>query len=114
MKSATGSFSITSLIRSRSCSVIRSSPGLDAELVDRPVCERLRERVVDEAVLLDERDAVEARARDRDLEVVAAARAVDHGELGRVRERLCEQLLQRLYGHAGHRSRRAWNAPHIE
>jgi hypothetical protein len=39
--------------------------------VDRPVGEGLRQRVVNEPVLLDEREPVEARARDDDLEVVA-------------------------------------------
>jgi hypothetical protein len=37
--------------------------------VDRPVGEGLRQRVVNEPVLLDEREPVEARARDDDLEV---------------------------------------------
>ena len=62
--------------------------GLDSQLVDGAVGERRRERVVDEPVLLDEREAVEAVAFDRHLEVVAAARAVGDRELGRVGERV--------------------------
>src|SRR6185436_6225872 len=53
------------------------------------------ERVVDEPVLLDEREPVEACARDRDLEVVAAAGAVLDRHLV-ARERFAEQLLQAL------------------
>src|SRR5207244_12049156 len=44
-----------------------------------------------EPVLLEEREAVEAPARGGDLEVVAAAGAVGHVELGRVREGLGEE-----------------------
>jgi len=55
--------------------------------VDRPVGEGLRQRVVNEPVLLDEREAVEARARDDDLEVVTGTRAVEDGKLARVGER---------------------------
>ena len=58
------------------------------------------ERLVDAPVLLDERQAVERRRGDDHLEVVAAAGAVDHVELGRVRERALEQLAQRLRAHA--------------
>src|SRR6476659_2236793 len=53
------------------------------------------ECVVDEPVLLDEREPVEARARDGDLEVVPAAGAVLDRHLV-VRERFAEQLLQAL------------------
>ena len=49
----------------------------DAELVDGAVGERRGERTVDEPVLLDEREAVERGALDRDVEVVAAAGPVD-------------------------------------
>ena len=55
--------------------------------MDGSVGERRRERVVDEPVLLDEREPVEAVALDRHLEVVAAARAIGDRELGGVRER---------------------------
>ena len=60
---------------------------LDPQLVDAAVGQRLVERLVDELVLLDERQAVEARRGHAHLEVVAAARAVDDVDLGRVRER---------------------------
>src|SRR3954453_2434506 len=53
------------------------------------------ERVVDEAVLLDEREAVEAGARPAPLEVVAAAGAVLDRHVV-AREGVTEQLLERL------------------
>ena len=62
--------------------------------MNRPVGEGLSERIVDEAVLVDEREALEARARDRDVKVVAVPGPVDDGELGRVRERAAEELLE--------------------
>ena len=63
--------------------------------MDRPVRERLGERIVDEAVLVDQREAGEARARDRHLEVVAAAGSVVDRDLGRVGERGAKQDLER-------------------
>ena len=60
----------------------------DAELVDGAVGERRGERAVDEAVLLDQRQPVERRARDRHVEVVAAAGAVDDVDLLRRGTRL--------------------------
>ena len=75
MKRLTGSVAITPgsglrssvvsvvLMASLSSTVIRRR--LDPELVDRPVGERRGERVVDQAVLLDERETVEAGALDR-------------------------------------------------
>jgi hypothetical protein len=51
---------------------------------DRPIRERLREGVVDKAVLLDEREPVEARARNDHLKVVTGARSVDDEDLVRV------------------------------
>jgi hypothetical protein len=63
--------------------------------VNGAVGERLCERVVHEPVLVDEREAVEARARQRDLEMVATARTIEHRELVRIRERAFEQRLQR-------------------
>src|SRR3954471_16509984 len=64
------------------------------------VAERRGQCVVDEAVLLEQRQAVEARRRDDHLEVVAAARAVLDEQLRRVGERLLQQSLQRFGGHA--------------
>ncbi len=49
------------------------------------------ERVVDEPVLLDKREPVEARARDHDPEVVAAARSIVDRELLRIGKCLREQ-----------------------
>jgi hypothetical protein len=49
---------------------------LDAQLVNRAIAEGGCEGLVDQPVLLEQRQAVEARARDRDLEVIAAAGAV--------------------------------------
>jgi thioredoxin len=62
--------------------------------VDRPVRERLGEGIVDQPVLVDERQPGEARARDGDLEVVASAGPVAHGELGGVRKRRAQELLE--------------------
>jgi Lon protease-like protein len=67
--------------------------------VNRAVCERLGESVVDQPVLVDEAEAVEAIARDRHLEVVAAAGAIHDGDLGRVWKRLSEQPFKRLARH---------------
>ena len=53
------------------------------------------ERLVDEPVLLDEREAIEAAARDRHLEVVAAARAVLDPELARIGERVAQKRFER-------------------
>ncbi len=69
--------------------------------MDGPVGERLRERVVDEAVLLDEREPVEAPGLDRDLEVIAAARAIGDRELVGVGEGGAEERLQRVRGDHG-------------
>ena len=55
------------------------------------VRERLGERVVDEAVLVEERETREARADHRDMEVVAASCAVDNLDALGVRERAFEQ-----------------------
>jgi hypothetical protein len=63
--------------------------------VDRPVAERRCERLVDEPVLLDEREPVEAAARDRHLEMVAATRPVLDRKLARVRERRAQERFQR-------------------
>ena len=62
--------------------------------MDRPVRERIGEGIVDEPVLVEEREAGEARAHDRRLEVVAPARPVEDGDLGRVGKRRAEELLQ--------------------
>ncbi len=62
--------------------------------MNRAIRERGRERGVDEAVLLDEREAREPPADDGHLEVVATARAIDHGDLPGVRERLAQKILE--------------------
>jgi len=67
--------------------------------VNRAIAEGGCERLIDEPVLLEQRQAVEARARDRDQEVVAAAGAVVDRELARVRERLLEQASKPLFDH---------------
>ena len=67
--------------------------------MDGAVGERRRERVVDEPVLLDEREPVEAAAADGHLELVAAARPVDDFELVGVGKRLLEQRSERLGDH---------------
>jgi Lon protease-like protein len=67
--------------------------------VDGAVAQRAGQRVVDEPVLLDERQPVEARARHDDLEMVAAAGAVLDPQLSRVGERVTQQVLEPLDGH---------------
>ena len=52
------------------------------------VAERLGQRVVDQPVLLEQRQPVETRARDGDLEVVTAAGAVLDAQLRRVGKRV--------------------------
>jgi ATP-dependent Lon protease len=68
--------------------------------VDGAVPQRIRERLVDEAMLVEQRKPVEARARDGHLEMVAAARAVLDAQLARVRKRGAEQGLETVGGHA--------------
>jgi hypothetical protein len=63
--------------------------------VDGPVSERLGERVVDEAVLVDERETREARADHRYVKVVAPARAVDDLDVLGVRERASSRVWSR-------------------
>jgi hypothetical protein len=59
--------------------------------VDGAVAQRLGQRVVDEPVLLEQRQPVEVRALDRHLEVVAAAGAILDAQLGRVGKRVPER-----------------------
>jgi hypothetical protein len=54
---------------------------------------------VHEPVLLEEREPVEARARDGHLEVVAAARPVLDDEFGRVGKGGSQQALESGHGH---------------
>ncbi len=81
------------------CSHLGRPKGPDPAFAIRPVAERLRERLVDEPVLVEQRQAVEAGAPDRHLKVVAAARAVLDAHLGRIRKCTLEQGLQRLCAH---------------
>lgn len=64
------------------------------------VAERLRKRLVDEAVLVEQRDAVKARTRHDHLEVVAAARAVFDPELVRIGKGAAQQSLETFDSHA--------------
>jgi Lon protease-like protein len=67
--------------------------------MDGAVAQRLGERLVDEAVLIDEREPGEARARHDHLEVVSVAGAVLHAQLVRVRERIAQKGFESLGGH---------------
>ena len=67
--------------------------------MDGAVAERVVERRVDELVLLDERQPVEARALDGDVEVVATACPVDDAEVVGVGEGPLEQRSQPLCHH---------------
>ncbi len=62
--------------------------------MDRPVRKRLCQGIVDKAVLVDEREAGEGGASQRDLKVIPAARAILDGELGRVGEGAPKELLE--------------------
>lgn len=64
------------------------------------VAEGLRERLVDQAVLVEQRQAVEARARHDHLEVIAAAGAVLDAELVRVGKRAAQQSLETFDSHS--------------
>ena len=68
--------------------------------MNRAIAKRLREGVVDEPVLVDEREPLEARARQHHLEVVAAAGPVLDAHGRRVRKRVTEQMFERRDGHA--------------
>ena len=68
--------------------------------MDGAVRERLGERVVDETVLVDQRQPVEPWALDRHLEVVAAPGPVGHGQLARVGKRAAQQPLETVVAHA--------------
>jgi Lon protease-like protein len=68
--------------------------------VDGAVAERLRQRLVDQAMLVEQRQAVEARAGDDHLEVIAASSAVLHAKLVRIGERAAQQGLETFDGHA--------------
>ena len=62
--------------------------------MNRAICERGCERVVDEPVLLDEREAREPRACDRHLEMVTPTRAVEDGDIPGLGERLAQKILE--------------------
>ena len=68
--------------------------------MDGAVAQWFGQGFVHEPVLLQQRHVGEARARDRDLKVVAAAGAVLDAELGRIGECLLQQHLQRFGRHA--------------
>jgi Lon protease-like protein len=67
--------------------------------VDGAVPKRLGERLVDEAMLVEQGNLAEARGRDGHLEMVAAAGAVLHAQLVRVGERGAKQRFEALDGH---------------
>jgi hypothetical protein len=62
--------------------------------MDAAVLERGGEGLIYEPVLLHERQAAEARAHDRYVKVVTGSRAVEDGELARVRKSVLEELLE--------------------
>ena len=68
--------------------------------MDGPVAERLGKRVVHEPMLIEEREPVEARALDDDLEVVAPARAILDTQILGVGERVAQERLETVDGHA--------------
>ena len=76
--------------------------------MDGAVAERGRERLVDAAMLVDEREPVEVGADDRHLEMIAGPRAVVDSYLSRAGERLLEQRADRVGLHIGHGSDRGY------
>src|SRR3954463_14278859 len=68
--------------------------------MDGPIGEWRRQGFVHAPVLLDERKARERLRRHDALEVVSAARAVDHAELRPVGERPLEQITKWLRAHS--------------
>src|SRR3954453_160994 len=98
MKIVTGSFSITCWIVLLSSLI--SPSRRDSHLVNGAVCKRLCERCVDQLVLFEPREPVEARRRDDHLEVVAAARAVLDTQFVRVRECVAQKRFEALDSHA--------------
>lgn len=62
--------------------------------MDSAVGEGSCERLVDELVLLDQREPVEAATRHGHLEVVAATRSVDDRTLPRFGKSMLEQCLK--------------------
>lgn len=60
------------------------------------VRKRPRERVVDEAVLVDARKIGEAWGNDCDVEVVARARAIDDAELAGIRKSPAKERFELL------------------
>jgi hypothetical protein len=68
--------------------------------MNRAVAQWLGERLVDEAMLVEQREAVEARARNDHLKVIAAAGAVLDAELARVWKRTAQKCFETIRGHA--------------
>ncbi len=68
--------------------------------MDGAVAERLGERLVDEAVLVEQRQPLETGTGHGHLEVVAAACPVVHTQLLRVRKRFAEEGFETFDGHA--------------
>ena len=68
--------------------------------MDGSVAERLGKCLVDEAILIEQREPREARACDDHLKVVATTGAILDAELVRVRERIAQQGFESFGGHA--------------
>ncbi len=68
--------------------------------MDGAVAQRRGQRLVDESVLVEQREPREARARHDHLKVVSAAGAIFHAKLVCVRERVAQQGFQELGSHA--------------
>jgi Lon protease-like protein len=72
--------------------------------VDRAVAERFGQRLVDQPVLVDQRQTVEPRRRHDDLEVVTVPGPILDSKLGRIRKGAPEELLEALGCHVEHGS----------
>src|SRR2546429_7644404 len=68
--------------------------------MDGAISQGLCESLVHQTVLVEQREPVEAGARDRHLEVVAAAGAVLDPQLAGIGECALQELLERLGRHA--------------
>jgi cytochrome oxidase assembly protein ShyY1 len=67
--------------------------------MNRAVAQRLGKRLVYEPMLVEERQAVEARTRDDHLEMVAATGTVLDAKLVRVRKRTAQKRFEAVGSH---------------
>src|SRR5256885_16666337 len=82
ISSSTLSLSVGSVIDIHYTQTLLRRRRLDGKRVDRAVVEAALDGLLDQLVLLDPREALELRSRDRGAQVILGARFVDHLDLG--------------------------------